>query len=99
MHAVDRQELIGLLAAALMRDAAFRPHRRRWAARARHRNWRFPHILGLDVAGVVDTVGSRSIPWQQIPAGLDRLADGHVRGKIVAQNELGSALGVRMSMT
>ena len=25
------------------------------------------------------------IPWQDIPAGLDRLADGHVRGKIVAQ--------------
>jgi NADPH:quinone reductase-like Zn-dependent oxidoreductase len=25
------------------------------------------------------------IPWREIPAGLDRLADGHVRGKIVAQ--------------
>jgi hypothetical protein len=34
MDAVDREELIGLLSEALMRDAAFRPRRRHWAADA-----------------------------------------------------------------
>ena len=27
-------------------------------ARMGHPDWRFPHILGLDVAGVVDAIGS-----------------------------------------
>jgi endonuclease YncB( thermonuclease family) len=34
MNAVDREELIGLLAEALMRDATFHPGRRHWAADA-----------------------------------------------------------------
>src|SRR5512147_1943111 len=33
-------------------------------ARAGHPSWRFPHILGLDVAGVVDAVGSSVNRWQ-----------------------------------
>jgi endonuclease YncB( thermonuclease family) len=36
-NAVDREELIGLLTEALMRDSAFRPHRRHWAADADRR--------------------------------------------------------------
>jgi hypothetical protein len=31
MDAVDREELIGMMAEALMRDAVFRPRRRNWA--------------------------------------------------------------------
>ena len=34
MDAVDREELISLLAEALMRDATFRPRRRHWVADA-----------------------------------------------------------------
>jgi hypothetical protein len=37
MDAVDREDLIGLLAEALMRDAAFCPHRRHWAVDADRR--------------------------------------------------------------
>jgi hypothetical protein len=37
MDAVDREELIGLLAEALMRDAVFRPRRRHRAADADRR--------------------------------------------------------------
>ena len=33
-------------------------------ARMGHPDWRFPHILGLDVAGVVDAIGSPVGQWQ-----------------------------------
>jgi NADPH:quinone reductase-like Zn-dependent oxidoreductase len=33
-------------------------------ARTGHPDWRFPHILGLDVAGVVDAIGSSVSQWQ-----------------------------------
>ena len=33
-------------------------------ARMGHPDWRFPHILGLDVAGVVDAIGSSVTQWQ-----------------------------------
>src|SRR5512144_1034312 len=33
-------------------------------ARMGHPDWRFPHILGLDVAGVVDAIGASVSQWQ-----------------------------------
>ena len=33
-------------------------------ARMGHPDWRFPHILGLDVAGVVDAIGSSVTHWR-----------------------------------
>jgi NADPH:quinone reductase-like Zn-dependent oxidoreductase len=42
-------------------------------------------LAALIIRGAVHLPPIEVIPWQEIPAGLDRLADGHVRGKIVAQ--------------
>ena len=42
-------------------------------------------LAALIIQGAVRLPPIEVIPWQEIPAGLDRLADGHVRGKIVAQ--------------
>jgi NADPH:quinone reductase len=42
-------------------------------------------LAALIIQGAVHLPPIEVIPWQEIPAGLDRLADGHVRGKIVAQ--------------
>ena len=39
-------------------------------ARMGHPDWRFPHILGLDVAGVVDAIGSSVSQWQPGGPGL-----------------------------
>lgn len=52
-------------------------------------------LAALIVQGALRLLPIEVIPWQEIPAGLHRLANGHVRGKIVAQsqNELGSASG------
>jgi NADPH:quinone reductase-like Zn-dependent oxidoreductase len=42
-------------------------------------------LAALIIRGAVHLPPIEVIPWQEIPAGLHRLADGHVRGKIVAQ--------------
>ena len=42
-------------------------------------------LATLIIQGAVRLPPIEVIPWQELPAGLDRLADGHVRGKIVAQ--------------
>lgn len=42
-------------------------------------------LAALIVQGSVHLPNLERIPWQQIPAGLEKLAEGHVRGKIVAQ--------------
>src|SRR5512132_2580728 len=44
-------------------------------------------LAALIIQGAVRLPPIEVIPWQEIPAGLDRLAEGHVRGKIVAQSE------------
>jgi NADPH:quinone reductase-like Zn-dependent oxidoreductase len=45
-------------------------------------------LAALIIQGAVHLPPIEVIPWQEIPAGLDRLVDGHVRGKIVAQVRL-----------
>ena len=42
-------------------------------------------LAALIIRGAVHLPPIEVIPWQEIPAGLDRLANGHVCGKIVAQ--------------
>ena len=42
-------------------------------------------LAALIIQGAVRLPPIEVIPWPEIPARLHRLADGHVRGKIVAQ--------------
>jgi NADPH2:quinone reductase len=42
-------------------------------------------LAGLVVAGAIQPLPIEILPWEQLPDGLDRLAEGHVRGKIVVQ--------------
>lgn len=46
-------------------------------------------LAALIVQGAVRLPNLERIPWQQIPAGLEKLAEGHVRGKIVARVRAG----------
>jgi hypothetical protein len=63
MDVVDRDTLIGLLAEALMRDAAFRPRRRNWAIDADRRRidaW-------ICAAGLVEHLYRCGIRWSRLP--------------------------------
>lgn len=62
MDAVDREELIGLLSEALMRDAAFRPHRRHWAADADRQL-----EARVCAAGLVEHLYRCGIRWWRVP--------------------------------
>ena len=63
MDAVDREELIGLVAEALINDAAFRPHRRNWAADADRRR-----IEARTCAvGLVEHLHRCGIRWSRLP--------------------------------
>ncbi len=42
-------------------------------------------LAGLVVGEEIRLLPTQVIPWTEIPSGLDQLAQGHVRGKIVAQ--------------
>ena len=63
MNAVDREELIGLLAEALMRDTVFLPRGRHWAADADRRR-----IEARTCAtGLVDHLCRCGIRWERLP--------------------------------
>jgi hypothetical protein len=62
MDAVDREELIGLLAEALMRDSAFRPHGRHWAAAADRRRLE----ARMCAAGLVEYLYRCGIRWSRL---------------------------------
>jgi hypothetical protein len=62
MDAVDREDLIGLLAEALMRDAVFRPRRRHWAADADRRL-----KARMCAAGLVEHLHRCGIRWSRLP--------------------------------
>jgi hypothetical protein len=58
-------------------------------------------LAALIIQGAVHLPPIEVIPWQEIPAGLDRLAKGQVRGKISHSSErtrIGT-LAVRIPMT
>ena len=63
MDAVDREELIRLLTEALMRDCAFRPHRRHWAADATRRRLEAQTCA----AGLVEHLYRCGIRWSCLP--------------------------------
>jgi hypothetical protein len=63
MDAVDREELISLLSEALMRDAAFRPRRRHWAADADRRRLE----ARVCAAGLVEHLYHCGIRWSRLP--------------------------------
>jgi hypothetical protein len=63
MDAVDREEMIGLLAEALMRDAAFCPRRRYWAADAD----RCRLEARICAAGLVEHLYRCGIRWSRLP--------------------------------
>jgi hypothetical protein len=63
MDDVDREELIRLLSDALMRDAAFRPHRRHWAADADRRQLE----ARICATGLVDHLHRCGIRWSRLP--------------------------------
>ena len=63
MDAVDREELIRLLTAALMRDAAFRPHRRHWATDEDRRQL----AARICAAGLVEHLYRCGIRWSHLP--------------------------------
>jgi hypothetical protein len=63
MDAVDREELIRLLTEALMRDCAFRPHRRHWAADATRRRLE----ARTCAAGLVEHLYRCGIRWSRLP--------------------------------
>jgi NADPH:quinone reductase len=46
-------------------------------------------LAGLVATGAIGLLPIEVLWWEQIPDGLDRLAEGHVRGKIVAQVKSG----------
>jgi hypothetical protein len=60
---VDREELIGLLAEALMRDTAFRPHRRHWAADAD----RVRLEARMCAASLVEHLHRCGLRWSRLP--------------------------------
>jgi hypothetical protein len=62
MDAVDREELIGLLTEALMRDAVFRPRRRHWAADAD----RCRLEARMCASGLVDHLYRCGIRWSRL---------------------------------
>jgi hypothetical protein len=63
MDAVDRDELIGLLAEALMRDAAFRLRRRHWAVDGDRRRLE----ARACAAGLVEHLHRCGIRWSRLP--------------------------------
>ena len=63
MDAVDREELIGLLAEALVRHSAFRPHRRHWAGDADRRRLE----ARMCAAGIVEHLHRGGIRWSRLP--------------------------------
>jgi hypothetical protein len=63
MAAVDREELVDLLAEALMRDSTFRPHRRHWAAEADRRGLE----ARMCAAGLVEYLYRCGIRWSRPP--------------------------------
>jgi hypothetical protein len=63
MDAVDRETLIDLLAEALMRDSAFRPRRRNWAADADRRQL----AARICAAGLVEHLYRCGIRWSRLP--------------------------------
>ena len=63
MDAVDREELMGLLAEALMRDSAFRLRRRHWAADAD----RCRLEAQTCAAGLVEHLYRCGIRWSRLP--------------------------------
>jgi hypothetical protein len=63
MDAVDREDLIGLLAEALIRDSAFLPHGRHWAADADRRRLE----ARMCAAGLVNHLHRCGIRWSRLP--------------------------------
>jgi hypothetical protein len=63
MDAVGREELIDLLAEALMRDPGFRPRRRHWAADADRRRLE----ARMCAAGLVEHLHRCGIRWSRLP--------------------------------
>jgi hypothetical protein len=63
MNAVDREDLIGLLTEALMRDAVFRPHGLHWAANAD----RCRLEARMCASGLIDHLYHCGIRWSRLP--------------------------------
>jgi hypothetical protein len=63
MDAVDREELVDLLAEALMRDVTFRPRRCHWAADAD----RCRLEARMCATGLVDHLYRCGIRWSRLP--------------------------------
>jgi hypothetical protein len=63
MEAVDREDLIGLVSEALMRDALFRSRRRHWAADAD----RCRLEARICATGLVEHLHRCGIRWSRLP--------------------------------
>ena len=63
MDTIDREELIRLLAQALMRDAAFRPRGRNWALLDADRRQLAARICA---AGLIDHLYRCGIRWSRV---------------------------------